>query len=94
MSSKPVILQLPGGGEQKGTTTKTDYHFRIKSEVRRDLAKLNISQNRLASKLGITTGYMSQLLGGTRYASPELRQRLLNILPGIDFDGLFEEVSR
>ena len=53
------------------------------------LDQLNISQNELARTVGITSGYLSQLMSGTRCPSAEMRQRLQNVL-GIDsFEDLF-----
>ena len=53
------------------------------------LDQLNMSQNELARTVGITSGYLSQLMSGTRCPSAEMRQRLQDIL-GIDsFDDLF-----
>lgn len=52
------------------------------------MARQNISQNELAKKLGITSGYMSQLVCGTRYPSPKVRQRILDVLD-MDFDDVF-----
>ena len=52
------------------------------------MARQNISQNELAKRLGITSGYMSQLVCGTRYPSPKVRQKILDVL-GIDFDDVF-----
>jgi transcriptional regulator with XRE-family HTH domain len=68
------------------------YHFRLRPEVRRSLARLNISQNELARTIGLTSGFMSQLLTGRRLAGPVTRRRLMGALP-LDFDQLFEEVS-
>ena len=53
------------------------------------LDQLNMSQNELARTVGITSGYLSQLMSGTRCPSAEMRQRLQDVL-GIDsFDDLF-----
>ena len=53
------------------------------------LDQLNLSQNELARTVGITSGYLSQLMSGTRCPSAEMRQRLQDVL-GIDsFDDLF-----
>jgi transcriptional regulator with XRE-family HTH domain len=68
------------------------YRFRVRSALRRSLARLNVTQNQLARACGVSSGYMSQLLSGTRYAGPRTRKRLLDALPGIEFDVLFEEI--
>lgn len=56
------------------------------------LARMNVSQNELARRAGISSGYMSQLLSQIRCAGPATREKLLQVLPGIDFDNLFNEV--
>ncbi|HEX5322541.1 MAG TPA: helix-turn-helix transcriptional regulator [Capsulimonadaceae bacterium] len=57
-------------------------------EVKRELARRNISQNGLAIKLGITSGYCSQLLAGVRCPSPALRSKLMGELR-LPFETLF-----
>ena len=53
------------------------------------LNRLNITQNRLAAMLGITSGYLSQLMTGTRSPSAEVRRRLQEVLEVPNFDDLF-----
>ena len=53
------------------------------------LNRLNMSQNELARRAGIKSGYMSQLMSGERFASPGVRQRLMDALGGTGFDALF-----
>ena len=53
------------------------------------IARENMSQNEFAAKLGISSGYMSQLVCGTRYPSPRLRRRILESLDNLIFDDLF-----
>jgi transcriptional regulator with XRE-family HTH domain len=53
------------------------------------LARRNMSQNSLAKLLGLSTGYMSQLMNGDRYPSPRLRRRILQTLNPLSFDDLF-----
>jgi len=65
----------------------------IKVRVNRDavqlaMAKRNLSQNMLAVRTGISSGYISQLILGARYPSPRVRQRILDVL-GVDFDEVF-----
>jgi len=55
------------------------------------LFRRSISQNYLASRLKISSGYCSQLLSGTRSPSPQLRVRLMRELK-MDFDALFEPI--
>ena len=65
----------------------------IKVRVNQDavqiaIAKRNMSQNMLAIRSGISSGYISQLMCGTRYPSPRVRQKILDVL-GMDFDEVF-----
>jgi len=53
------------------------------------MMKNNLSQKELAQKLGITQGYTSQLICGTRHPSPGLRRRMLQVLTPLTFDDLF-----
>ena len=53
------------------------------------LDQLNISQNDLARRCGISRGYMSQLMRGERSPLPRLRRRLMEVLGVSDFDTLF-----
>ncbi len=53
------------------------------------LSVLNMTQNLLADRAGITSGYVSLLVGGKRCPSPELRGRLMEILGVTDFHELF-----
>lgn len=61
------------------------------STVKGILLRRSISQNYLASRLKISSGYCSQLLSGARCPSPRLRTRLMRELKE-DFDALFEPV--
>ena len=54
------------------------------------LAKKNMSQNWFAYKVGVSSGYMSQLMLGTRNPSPKLREKILTALK-LDESG-FNEV--
>lgn len=67
--------------------------FRLRPEIRLSIARLNVSQNELARKCGLTSGYLSQLLTGRRNPGPAVRKRLLEHLPGLAFDDIFEEVE-
>ena len=53
------------------------------------LNRLNMSQNELARLAGISSGYLSQLMTGTRCPSAELRRRLMEVLDVPHFDDLF-----
>jgi transcriptional regulator with XRE-family HTH domain len=66
----------------------------VKVKLNRDfvdilLARRNMSQNSLARMLGLSSGYMAQLMNGDRYPSPRLRQRILEMLNPLSFDDLF-----
>ena len=53
------------------------------------LNRLNMSQNDLARLAGISSGYLSQLMTGTRRPSAELRRRLMEVLGVTQFEDLF-----
>ncbi len=53
------------------------------------LNRLNMSQNELATRAGTSSGYLSQLISGTRRPSPSLRRRLMEALGVTRFDDLF-----
>lgn len=57
-------------------------------ELGQRLARKNVSQNWLARKLGISSGYMSQLMCGVRHPSPKLRQTIMDFF-GCEFDDVF-----
>lgn len=64
---------------------------KLRSEViKRILLRKNKTQNWLAHRLEISTGYMSQLMEGTRNPSSKLREKIMNYLPDFGFDDLFE----
>ena len=63
----------------------------IKQEViEKFLVKKNKSQNWLAMKLEISSGYMSQLLLGIRHPSPKIREKIPNVMPDLKFDDIFK----
>lgn len=53
------------------------------------LNRLNIAQNELARMAGISSGYLSQLMTGTRCPSPDTRRRLMKALGLTNFEDLF-----
>lgn len=53
------------------------------------LNRLNKTQNELASMVGITSGYLSQLMTGTRSPSVEVRKNLQEVLQVTSFEDLF-----
>ena len=60
-----------------------------RSAIETVLLKKNMSQNMLATTMGISTCYFSQIMCGTRYPSPRLRQRILDALDPLTFDDIF-----
>lgn len=61
-----------------------------RKEVKKILIRKNKSQNWLARRLEISSGYISQLMNGSRNPSPKLRERIMKKLPEHKFDDLFE----
>ena len=57
--------------------------------IKKKLIRKNISQNVFAKRAGVSSGYMSQLMDGSRHPSPELRKKLLEVFPEHEFDDLF-----
>ena len=57
--------------------------------VLRAIARRNMSQNMLAIRAGISSGYISQLMCGARYPSPRVRESLQDILQPLTFDDIF-----
>ena len=57
--------------------------------VWRLLDELNMSQNELARRCGITSGHLSHLMNGKRSPSPQVRRRLQRVLGVSNFDDLF-----
>lgn len=53
------------------------------------LNRLNMTQNELARLAGITSGYLSQLMTGTRCPSAGLRKRLMEAQGVTRFEDLF-----
>ena len=53
------------------------------------LNRLNLSQNELACRAGVSSGYISQMMSGTRRPSAEMRRRLMASLGVERFDDLF-----
>jgi transcriptional regulator with XRE-family HTH domain len=63
--------------------------FLRSKEIKKILIRKNKSQNWLAHRLEVSSGYMSQLMDGSRNPSPSLRERIMNNLPEHKFDDLF-----
>ena len=53
------------------------------------IARQSMSQKDMAFMLGVSNGYMSQLVHGTRRPSPRLRRKILKLLNPMTFDDLF-----
>ena len=69
---------------------KPCFRARLRTEVVWELLnRLNLSQNELARRVGIRSSYMSQLMSGQRFASPGVRQKLMDVLGMAQFDDLF-----
>ena len=62
--------------------------------IRRTLIRKNMSQNVFAQRAGVSSGYMSQLMDGSRHPSPDLRKRLMDVFPEYGFDELFKIEDR
>ncbi|MFZ5801647.1 MAG: XRE family transcriptional regulator [Candidatus Omnitrophota bacterium] len=58
-------------------------------DIKKRLIRKNKSQNWLAYRLEVSSGYMSQLMDGSRSPSPKLRERIMNQFPESGFDDLF-----
>lgn len=54
----------------------------------------NLSQNGVARKMGICSGYISQLMNGKRFASARVRIKLQKIFADKTWDDLFEIIER
>ncbi|MBM3143334.1 MAG: helix-turn-helix domain-containing protein [Chloroflexi bacterium] len=57
--------------------------------VLRAIARRNMSQNMLAIRAGTSSGYISQIMCGTRNPSPRMRERILTVLAPLTFDDIF-----
>lgn len=66
------------------------HRVKLKPEaVWEQINRRNMSQNELARASGISSGYLSQLISGTRSPSPAVRKRLQAVLGVYEFDQLF-----
>ena len=57
--------------------------------VLRAIARRNMSQNMLAIRVGTSSGYISQIMCGTRNPSPRMREKLECVLAPLTFDDIF-----
>ncbi|MGD0252498.1 MAG: hypothetical protein ABSC01_07355 [Verrucomicrobiota bacterium] len=53
------------------------------------LAKRNMSQNGLGRGAELKSGHVSQLISGKRNVSPATRQKILQAIPGVEFNEIF-----
>ena len=53
------------------------------------IARRNMSQNELARRSKISSGYLSQLISGRKSPSPEVRKRLQAVLGVSQFEEIF-----
>ena len=61
-------------------------------ELKEKLTRRNLTQNHFAMKIGISSGYISQLFSGTRNPSATLRKKMLKELK-LD-EGNFDEIFK
>ena len=64
-------------------------HCQGRHSVWRLLDERDISQDELARLCGVSSGYMSQLVGGTRSPLAQVGRRIQQALGITDFDELF-----
>ena len=57
--------------------------------VLRAIARRNMSQNMLAIRAGSSSGYISQIMCGTRNPSPRMREKIQDVLKPLTFDDIF-----
>ena len=69
---------------QPSSRVKLDHH-----KVWELLNRLNMTQNELARLVGTSSGYLSQLMSGTRCPSADIRKRLMEALGITRFEDLF-----
>ncbi len=69
---------------------RPSFRVKLKPEaVWEQIDRRNISQNDLARSTNISSGYLSQLISGTRSPSAQVRKRLQSALDISNFDSLF-----
>ncbi|MGI2336210.1 MAG: helix-turn-helix domain-containing protein [Dehalogenimonas sp.] len=60
-----------------------------KAAISRAIARRNMSQNMFATKVGSTSGYISQVMCGSRIPSPKMRGKIQEALAPLTFDDIF-----
>ncbi len=63
------------------------------AELQKILVRKTKSQNWLAYRMEVSSGYMSQLMNGARHPSPKMREKILAVLPECKFDDLFRIIG-
>ena len=70
------------------------WKVKLKSDVvRASMAGAKVSQNALARMIPVSSGYMSQLMDGSRSPSWHVPRRFLYILGGLKFEDLFQYID-
>ena len=64
------------------------------TQIKTILIRKNLSQNWLAKRIGTSTGYMSQLMNGSRSPSPKIREKIIKSLGITEFDDIFQIVQK
>ena len=59
------------------------------ASVLRAIARRNMPQSMLAIRAGTSSGYISQIICGTRNPSPRMREKLQIALASLTFDDIF-----
>ena len=57
--------------------------------IKHKMLRKHLSQNCLAQMTGVSSGYMSQLMKGSRHPSPDVTRRLEAVFPECKFEELF-----
>ena len=63
--------------------------FLKRKDIKEKLIRKCKSQNWLAYRLKVSSGYMSQLMDGSRNPSPKLREKIMKVFSDCNFDDLF-----
>lgn len=63
--------------------------FLKRKAIEEILIRKNKTQNWFAYQVEVSTGYMSQLMDGSRNPSAKVRERIMARLPDYSFDDLF-----
>lgn len=66
--------------------------YEVNPEVRRIIARMNLSEREIARRAGISSAHLNLVLRGKRTIGPTVRAALTNALC-LNFDDLFHEVA-